>query len=75
MIAGIRSDLGIKVYGDDFETLTNISNDIQRVLLSVPGAADVSGEQITGLPMLRIDVDPQALARFRCPDAKRTQYR
>jgi len=64
MIAGIRSDLGIKVYGDDFETLTGISDDIQRVLLTVPGASDVSGEQITGQPVLKVEVDSEAVARF-----------
>ncbi len=64
MIAGIRSDLGIKVYGDDFDTLTRISDEIQRVLLTVPGAADVSAEQVTGLPVLKIEVDSRALARF-----------
>ncbi|MBI4517751.1 MAG: efflux RND transporter permease subunit [Deltaproteobacteria bacterium] len=67
MIAGIRSDLGIKVFGDDFDTLTRISDDIQRVLLDIPGAADVAGEQITGQPVLRVSVDPDAIARFGVP--------
>jgi cobalt-zinc-cadmium resistance protein CzcA len=64
MIAGIRSDLGIKVYGDDFETLAGISDDIQQVLLTIPGVSDVSGEQITGLPVLKVEVDSEAVARF-----------
>ena len=64
MIAGIRSDLGIKIFGDDFDTLTRISDDIQRVLLDIPGAADVTGEQITGQPVLQVSVDPKAIARF-----------
>ena len=67
MIAGIRSDLGIKIFGDDFDTLTRISDDIQRVLLDIPGAADVAGEQITGQPVLRVSVDPYAIARFGVP--------
>lgn len=64
MIAGIRSDLGIKVYGDDFDTLTAVSDEIQQVLLTIPGASDVSGEQITGLPVLKVEVDSEAVARF-----------
>jgi cobalt-zinc-cadmium resistance protein CzcA len=67
MMAGIRSDLGIKIYGDDFETLTRLSDDIQRVLLGIPGASDVSGEQMTGQPMLQIQVDPVAIARHGVP--------
>jgi cobalt-zinc-cadmium resistance protein CzcA len=67
MMAGIRSDLGIKIYGDDFETLRRLSDDIQRVLLGIAGASDVSGEQLTGQPMLQIEVDPLALARYGVP--------
>ncbi len=63
LVAGIRSDLGIKVYGDDFDTLLRISNDIQRLLHSVPGAADVSGEQLAGQPMIAVRVDQSAVAR------------
>lgn len=63
LVAGIRSDLGIKVYGDDFETLLRISNDIQRLLTTVRGAADISGEQLAGQPMISVRVDQNALAR------------
>ncbi|MGC1479843.1 MAG: CusA/CzcA family heavy metal efflux RND transporter, partial [Chthoniobacterales bacterium] len=67
MVAGIRSDVGIKIYGDDFDTLSRISDDIQGVLLDIPGAADVSGEQLTGQPVLQINVKPDAIARFGVP--------
>jgi cobalt-zinc-cadmium resistance protein CzcA len=67
MIAGIRSDIGIKVYGDDFDTLTKISDDIQTVLARIPGVGDVSGEQITGQPVLQVRVAPDATARFGVP--------
>jgi cobalt-zinc-cadmium resistance protein CzcA len=67
MIAGIRSDIGIKIYGDDFDSLTRASDDIQRVLLSIEGAGDVSGEQITGQPILQVNVDIDAAARFGIP--------
>jgi cobalt-zinc-cadmium resistance protein CzcA len=67
LTAGIRSDLGIKIYGDDFAMLTQISDDIQRVLLTVDGAADVSGEQITGQPLLRVAIATEAIARLGVP--------
>jgi cobalt-zinc-cadmium resistance protein CzcA len=67
MVAGIRSDLGIKVYGDDFDELLRISNDIQRLLTTVSGAEDISGEQLTGQPILRVRVDQNAIARMGIP--------
>lgn len=68
--AGIRSDVGINLYGDDFESLVRISNDIQRVLLEVPGAADISVDQLTGQPTLQIAIDPERLARYGVPKAE-----
>ncbi|MCK4776610.1 MAG: efflux RND transporter permease subunit, partial [Candidatus Krumholzibacteria bacterium] len=67
MVAGIRTDLGIKVYGDDFNELLRISNDIQRLLTTVKGAEDISGEQLTGQPILRVRVDRDAIARMGIP--------
>ena len=67
MVAGIRTDLGIKVYGDDFDELLRISNDIQRLLTTVRGAEDISGEQLTGQPILRVRVDQDAIARIGIP--------
>jgi cobalt-zinc-cadmium resistance protein CzcA len=64
MVAGIRSDLGIKIYGDDFDELLRISNDIQRLLTTVDGAEDISGEQLTGQPILRVRIDQNAIARM-----------
>jgi len=63
MASGIRSDIGIKIYGDDFEKLVRISDDVQRILLDIPGHSDVAVDQLTGQPTLRIRVDPDALAR------------
>jgi len=63
MVAGIRADLGIKLFGDDLEILKEKAAEIERVVKAIPGAADVSAEQITGLPVLRIEVDRDALAR------------
>jgi cobalt-zinc-cadmium resistance protein CzcA len=67
MVAGIRADLGIKLFGDDLEVLRQKAAEIERVIKEVPGAADVSTEQITGLPVVRIEVDRAALARHGVP--------
>ena len=67
MIAGIRADLGIKVFGDDLDTLRRLADDIERVLLDIRGAADVSREQITGQPLLQVTVDADKTARLGVP--------
>lgn len=64
MISGIRSDLGIKLFGDDFNELVRISDDIQRVLLQIPGQSDIAVDQLTGQPLLRVEVNQEALARY-----------
>jgi cobalt-zinc-cadmium resistance protein CzcA len=70
MSAGIRSDVGVKLYGDDFEELVRLSDEIQRVLLEVQGAADISVDQITGQPTLRVKIDSERLARYAVPRAE-----
>jgi len=64
LIAGVRSDLAIKVFGDDLDTMLTTATQIARVLRTVPGATDVKVEQVTGLPTLAIDIDRRAVARF-----------
>jgi cobalt-zinc-cadmium resistance protein CzcA len=64
LIAGVRSDIAVKVFGDDLEVLRAIGDRIARILERVPGAADVKAEQIAGLPMLEIEIDRDALARY-----------
>jgi len=64
LIAGVRSDVAVKVYGDDFESLTATANGIAGVLRKVAGAADVKVEQTTGLPMLEIDINKDTIARY-----------
>ncbi len=63
MVAGIRSDVGVKLFGDDFATLRAKSREIERVMRRTPGAADVYAEQVTGQPLLHIEVDREAIAR------------
>ena len=61
---GVRADVGIKIFGDDMETLLREANEIAAVVRTVPGAADVKVQQITGLPVLDITIDRQAIARY-----------
>jgi cobalt-zinc-cadmium resistance protein CzcA len=60
----VRAELAIKVFGDDFDVLIALGSEIQKALDQVPGAADVAVEQATGLPVLTILPDREALARY-----------
>ncbi|MFM9937868.1 MAG: efflux RND transporter permease subunit [Hyphomicrobiaceae bacterium] len=64
LIAGVRADIGVKVFGDDLERLVEIANRVSAVLQEIPGAADVRVEQVTGLPILSIKPDRAKLARL-----------
>ncbi len=64
LIGGVRAELAIKVFGDDFDQLIATGDAIQKVLDHVPGAADVAIEQATGLPVLTLQPDREALARY-----------
>jgi cobalt-zinc-cadmium resistance protein CzcA len=64
MIAGVRSDLAIKIFGDDLDVLRAIARQIEGVVRAVPGAADVTVEQVTGQPVLEVTVDRAAIARY-----------
>ena len=67
LMAGIRSDIGIKVYGDDLEVLRRLGGQVQAALAAVRGASEVSVEQLTGQTFLQVRVDPQAIARYGVP--------
>lgn len=67
MIAGVRGDVAIKLYGDDFDVLTAKSQEIAKVIEGITGASDVSSEQLTGQPVLQIKVDQPAVARYGIP--------
>jgi cobalt-zinc-cadmium resistance protein CzcA len=64
LIAGVRSDVGIQVYGDDLAMLKKKADEVVRAVQKVQGAADVKAEQTTGLPVLRVRIDRQAAARL-----------
>jgi cobalt-zinc-cadmium resistance protein CzcA len=67
LIAGIRSDIGIKIYGDDLEQLRQLSDEVQKVLGEIKGVGEVTGEQLTGQLILQVRMDPQAIARYGVP--------
>ena len=67
MIAGVRGDVAVKLYGDDLAVLTQKAREIGAVLGAIPGAVDLSTEQVTGQPVLQIRVDQAALARHGVP--------
>jgi heavy metal efflux system protein len=64
LVAGVRSDVAVHVYGDDLELLAAKAEEIAAVLRRVPGAADVAAEQVQGLPRLRVVLDREAVARY-----------
>ncbi|HEY9255993.1 MAG TPA: efflux RND transporter permease subunit, partial [Stenotrophomonas sp.] len=63
LIAGVRAEVAIKLYGDDLEQLAAIGGQIEKVAAGIDGSADVALEQITGLPLMTITPDLDALAR------------
>ena len=64
LIAGTRSDLAIKIFGEDLEVLRHQGDGVARALEQVPGAADVKVEQVTGVPRIRIIVDRDQIGRY-----------
>ena len=70
MIAGIKADVGAKLFGPDLDVLRAKADEIEKVIASIPGASDVQAEQITGQPILKIEVDRQAVSRHGIPVRK-----
>ncbi|MCO6042523.1 CusA/CzcA family heavy metal efflux RND transporter [Aeoliella sp. ICT_H6.2] len=64
LVAGVRSDIGLSLYGDDLDELKRKGDEIVMALNQVPGAADVQAQQVAGLPYLRIIVRRESLARY-----------
>lgn len=64
LISGVRSDVAVKVYGDNFTAMQTTAAAIAQVLQGVPGAADVKVEQTSGLPILSLLIDRAAIARY-----------
>jgi cobalt-zinc-cadmium resistance protein CzcA len=64
LISGVRSDLAVKIYGDDLDTLLELGEQVAELIEPIPGASDVKVEQITGLPVLTVALDRKALFRY-----------
>ena len=64
LIAGVRGDVAVKLYGDDLTALTEAAGDVAGVLRGVEGAADVKVQQVTGFPTLDIAFDRPTIARY-----------
>jgi cobalt-zinc-cadmium resistance protein CzcA len=64
LISGVRSDVAVKVYGDDFQTLIDTANQVAAALADVPGSADLKVEQAEGLPVMDVKIDRAAIARY-----------
>ncbi len=64
LISGVRSDLAVKIYGDDLDQLLKSATEISTVMQKVKGASDVKVEQVSGLPVLSIIPDRESLDRF-----------
>ncbi|HYQ71451.1 MAG TPA: efflux RND transporter permease subunit, partial [Gammaproteobacteria bacterium] len=64
LIAGVRAELAVKVFGDDFDQLIGLGDAIENAVKQVPGAADVAVEQATGLPVMTIQPRREMLARY-----------
>jgi cobalt-zinc-cadmium resistance protein CzcA len=64
LISGVRSDVAVSIYGEDLQALKKAGDDLVRILSAVPGAADVKAEQSAGLPVLRVQVDRDRIARY-----------
>jgi heavy metal efflux system protein len=64
LIAGVRSDVAVLIYGRELEELTRLGDEVGRVVRGIPGAVDVRVEQVAGLSYLRITPERNKLARY-----------
>ncbi len=64
LIEGVRGDVALFLYGDDLDELARLGDELTTTLQGIEGAEDVKPEKLAGLPMLRIDVDREAISRL-----------
>ena len=64
LVAGVKSDVGISLYGDDLPSLKAKADEIAKAIEEVPGAADVQTEQVAGLPFLRVKIRREQISRL-----------
>jgi cobalt-zinc-cadmium resistance protein CzcA len=64
LISGVRSDLAVKIFGDDLDALLATGAEVAAVLQQIEGASDVKVEQVSGLSVLTVDIDREKIARY-----------
>ena len=64
LISGVRSDLGVKIFGDDMDVLLKTGQEIGELMEKIQGAADTKVEQVTGLPVLTVHLNREMMARY-----------
>ena len=64
LISGVRSDVAVKVYGDDFDQLLSTAESVAAAMMLVPGTTDLRVEQVEGLPLMNIKMDRQGIGRY-----------
>jgi len=64
LTTGIRTDLGIKLFGPDLDTLAQLAIEVEKILRPIPGAVDLYAERVTGGKYLDIDIDREKIARY-----------
>jgi heavy metal efflux system protein len=74
LVAGIRTDVGIKLFGDDLAILEKKAEEIAALAGQIPGGADISVEQLTGQPVFQVEVDRERLSRFGIPAREVLNY-
>lgn len=64
LISGVRSDIAVKIFGDDMDVMNNKAKEISEILSKIQGGEDVKVEQTTGLPILTVNINRQKIARL-----------
>ncbi len=64
LLTGTKAELAIKIFGPDMDVLSGLAVKIEALMRTVPGAADLQKDQVSGTPQVRISVDRQAIARY-----------
>jgi heavy metal efflux system protein len=64
LTSGMRANVGIEILGDDFEELARLADEVHQILAAIPGAVDISVDQITGQPTLQVDVTAETVGRY-----------
>ncbi len=67
MVSGVRSDVAVKIFGDDYPTLLKKSGEVRDILAGMDGVADLQVEQVSGQPVLQVRVKQEELARYGVP--------